>query len=260
MAEADLKAAWEALRTFWYIPPQQNPLPKTPTYSILRMFLSPILRGGLRWQLTGMNHIPRKGPTILAANHLSHIDPVIVIAAARRTTYYLAKEGHFTNPFTRIIMKSTGQIRTERAEGGLDALASASSVLEAKQALGIFPEGTRSKRETPPYLLEGKTGVARLAASHPEAHVIPIALIGTREIMQPSRHKFPRFWKKIQCHAGPSLTWYDWLCSKQGGCQTPESLNALSKLDEQAIKHELATLYRKFTDQLMANLSELGAP
>ena len=41
---------------------------------------------------------------ILAANHLSHVDPVAVIAAARRTTYYLAKEGHFEKRFTRLVI------------------------------------------------------------------------------------------------------------------------------------------------------------
>ena len=144
---------------------------------------------------------PRTGATILAANHLSHIDPIAVIAAARRTTHYLAKDGHFSNPLTSFVMRATGQIETHREAGGSDALASAASILSNECALGIFPEGTRSKRTEAPFLLPGKTGVARLAAAHPRAVVVPVALVGTRNVMQPQHHKFPRLWRRFNVNA-----------------------------------------------------------
>ena len=78
------------------------------------------------------------GSTILAANHLSHVDPIAVIAAARRTTHYLAKDGHFSNPLTRFVMRATGQIETHREAGGSDALASCWQALDNKSA-GYFP-------------------------------------------------------------------------------------------------------------------------
>ncbi|GIR76115.1 MAG: hypothetical protein CM15mP78_08140 [Candidatus Poseidoniales archaeon] len=110
----ELEAAWSALREHWAIEPSPQPLPKTPVYSALRMFLSPALRPLLRWRIHGADRIPRTGATILAANHLSHVDPIAVIAAARRTTHYLAKDGHFSNPMTRFVMHATGQIETHR--------------------------------------------------------------------------------------------------------------------------------------------------
>ncbi|MDP7394564.1 MAG: lysophospholipid acyltransferase family protein, partial [Candidatus Poseidonia sp.] len=186
--EGDLEAAWEALRPHWAIAPSSQPLPSTPAYSALRMFLSPLLRPLLRWRIHGAERIPRTGSTILAANHLSHVDPIAVIAAARRTTHYLAKDGHFSNPLTRFVMRATGQIETHREAGGSDALASAASILDNGKALGIFPEGTRSKRNEAPFLLPGKTGVARLAAAYPHAVVVPIALVGTRDVMTPRYH------------------------------------------------------------------------
>jgi 1-acyl-sn-glycerol-3-phosphate acyltransferase len=256
----DVETAWLALQPHWMIQPSSKPLPRTPVYSALRMFLSPLLRPLLRWRIRGAEHIPRKGATILAANHLSHIDPIAVIAAARRTTHYLAKDGHFSNPLTSFVMRATGQIETHREAGGSDALASAATILDNGCALGIFPEGTRSKRTESPFLLPGKTGVARLAAAYPHAVVVPLALVGTREVMQPQHHKFPRLWRRFDVNAAKGITWIEWLASEQGGNQSASALVELSKADEHEIRAELSRLYRRFTDQLMGTLAATGAP
>ena len=157
-------------------------------------------------------------------------------------------------------MNLTGQIETRREEGGDDALASAADVLVADAALGIFPEGTRSKRTEEPYLLPGKTGIARLAASYPTANVVPIALVGTREMMAPQKDKLPKIWRSVGVNYGQKITWFDWLQSKDGGGMTPESIEQLAMLDDHEIKSAIAKLYRKFTDQLMQSISSLGAP
>lgn len=257
---SDVEQGWNALRDHWNIQVASKPIPSTPVYSFLRLFLSPLLRPMLRWRVNGSRNIPRSGPTILAANHLSHIDPIAVIAAARRTTHYLAKDGHFKNPLTRFVMKATGQIETQREQGGSDALASAATVLESGKALGIFPEGTRSKRTEPPFLLPGKTGVARLAAAYPHASVVPIALVGSRRIMQPQLHKFPRLWRRLDVNVGANITWLEWLSHPKGGAYSNEDLLELAQAKEHEIRAELSRLFRLFTDQLMVTLAHLGAP
>ena len=259
MAE-ELSEAWNALRPHWEIEPSATTLPRTPVYAGLRLFLSPLLRPILRWKVVGSHRIPRSGATILAANHLSHIDPIAVIAAARRTTHYLAKDGHFSNPWTRFVMRATGQIETQREVGGNEALASAATILGSGRALGIFPEGTRSKRTEAPFLLPGKTGVARLAAAYPTAVVVPVALLGTRDIMQPQHHKWPRLWKSFTVNAGEGVTWLEWLGHEQGGAMDAAALRALADKDEHHVRSQMAALYRRFTDQLMASLANLGAP
>ncbi|MEK9730713.1 MAG: lysophospholipid acyltransferase family protein [Candidatus Poseidoniales archaeon] len=256
----ELQLAWSQLKPYYEIASNADKLPRKPIYGFLRLTLSPFLRTGLRLKYRGLEHIPRKGPTILAANHLSHVDPIIVISAARRTTHYLAKDGHFSNPFTRIVMTSTGQIETKRESGGADALSSAATVLSSQRALGIFPEGTRSRKTEPPYLLEGKTGIARLSASYPDTRVVPIALMGTRDVMAPATHKIPRFWKRIEVHAGQSISWYEWLTDLNGGNYSLTSLQELSMKQPEEIKAELSRLYRLFTNQLMETLRHLGAP
>ena len=255
-----MEEAWGLLRAHWAIEPSPRPLPSTPVYAGLRMFLSPLLRPLLRWNITGAGRIPRSGATIIAANHLSHVDPIAVIAAARRTTHYLAKDGHFSNPLTSFVMRATGQIETHREAGGSDALASAASILHNGKALGVFPEGTRSKRQEPPYLLPGKTGAARLAAAYPHAVVVPVALVGTRDVMRPQHHKWPRLYRKFAVNTGEGVTWIEWLGSPSGGAMTPATLHALSKSEDHEIRAELSRLFRKFTDQLMASMAALGAP
>ena len=261
MTEASsLEDAWQALESHWFIPPTGEVLQKTPSYSFLRMFLSPFLRPVLNAKLVGLHNIPRKGAVILAANHLSHVDPILVIAAARRTTHYLAKDGHFKNGLLRFVMRATGQIETKRDEGGEGALSSAADVLSEGQALGIFPEGTRSKRTDAPFLLPGKTGIARLAASYPGAVIVPIALTGTRNMMKPQDHKLPRLWRRIGLSAGVGITWMQWLEHENGGGMTSTQLLELAEMEDHEIRSSLANLYRKFTDQIMASISTLGAP
>ena len=261
MSEAEsLVDAWQSLEKHWLIPTTGKQLPRTPSYGFLRMFLSPFLRPLLNAKMTGLHHIPRNGPVILAANHLSHVDPIFVIASARRTTHYLAKDGHFKNAVMRFAMRATGQIETKRDEGGEGALSSAADVLDSGQALGIFPEGTRSKRTEQPYLLPGKTGIARLAASYPDTVVVPMALTGTRNMMKPQDHKAPRLWRPIALSAGQGVTWIEWLKDPNGGNTNAQQLLQLSTKEEHEIRASLASLYRKFTDQIMGSISALGAP
>ena len=255
-----LQAAWEDLREHWYIKPFKGYVPRTPGYSFIRFIFSPLIRGLMRIKCTGLNYIPSSGPTILAANHLSHVDPVLVIATSRRKVNYLAKDGHFKNFWLRQFMKMTGQIETHREAGGDQALSAAADVLSSNNALGIFPEGTRSRRTEKPFLLPGKTGIARLAASYPNSVVIPIAMIGSREMMAPKKHKLPRLWKPIKINFGKGITWIEWLSDPNGGNITKEDLSKLKNLDSHEIKSQLATLYRKFTDQIMNSITELGAP
>ena len=256
----ELGTAWEELKQHWYIKPVNGKIPATPGYSFIRFIFSPLIRGMMRIKCKGLNYIPNSGPTILAANHLSHVDPVLVIATSRRKVNYLAKDGHFNNFWLRQFMKMTGQIKTHREAGGEQALSAAADVLSSNNALGIFPEGTRSRKTERPFLLPGKTGIARLAASYPKSVVVPIAVIGSREMMEPKRHKLPRLLKPININFGKGITWIEWLSNPNGGNLTKEDLMELKTLEQHEIKSRLATLYRKFTDQLMNSIAKLGAP
>lgn len=119
----------------------------------------------------GAQNVPATGPVILAINHLSWADPVVVGASIPRPAFYLAKEGVFKNPIMRRFVTAMGQIKVDRHAGGNDAaLAAATDLLSNGLVLGVFPEGTRAR---PGQVKRGKTGVARIAAVS-GAPIVPI--------------------------------------------------------------------------------------
>ena len=129
-------------------------------YKALMQVTPPVVRSMTNVRYEGIERIPKIGPVILAGNHTSHIDPIVKIMGARRPVHYLAKAEHFEDKTFQKLMTSTGQIETVRETGGAEALAMAVDVLEGGGVMGIFPEGTRSRRTEAPFLQRGKTGVA----------------------------------------------------------------------------------------------------
>jgi 1-acyl-sn-glycerol-3-phosphate acyltransferase len=231
----------------------------TPVYTFLRLILSQVFRSIFPANFTGLNNVPKKGPVIFASNHLSHVDPIFMIAGSRRKLHFLAKHEHFERFVTRFVVSSTGQIKTVREEGGRGALSTASGVLDSGRCMGIFPEGTRSRNSEPPFLGKGKTGIARLAASYPEVLIIPVVCEGTRNFMQPKKHKFPRFWRSVTIHFGKAITWKEWIYHEKGGNLNDKEIEKLANQDIEKQKEVLSELYRRFTDQFMMTLKHMGA-
>ena len=208
---------------------------------------------------TGVERIPKKGPAILVGNHTSHIDPIIKIMGAKRPVHYLAKAEHFEDKKFQKLMTSTGQIETFRDSGGVGALASAVDVLSSGNVMGIFPEGTRSRNKKPPYLSRGKTGVARLAARFPEVPVVPMAIIGARNVMAPGSAIVNPL-AKVQVNIDNPITFGNWLGDPEGGGMSDDDVSKIAELDEHGQRSMMKSHYRKFTDQLIENLRILGAP
>jgi putative phosphoserine phosphatase/1-acylglycerol-3-phosphate O-acyltransferase len=141
-----------------------------------------------RFDISGVERIPRRGGVILAANHRSYFDPIAIGMATSRTgrlPRFLAKKELFEAPVVGQAMQALGQIRVDRGESGANALREAERALEAGELLAIMPQGTipRGERFLDP-VLKGKTGVARLAAAT-GAPVIPMGIWG-------SEHVWPR--------------------------------------------------------------------
>lgn len=124
-----------------------------------------------RLHVRGAENVPASGGLILAVNHLSWADPVLVGAAIPRPAFYLAKEGVFRNPIGRWFMTATGQIKVDRKVGGNEtAIQTSLDLLDAGLVVGVFPEGTRSR---PGEVKRGKTGIARIAALS-GAPIVPV--------------------------------------------------------------------------------------
>lgn len=133
-----------------------------PLYRAIKTFGQKPVTWGSRLQIRGAENVPKSGPVLLAANHLSWWDPLAVGAALPRPAFYLAKEGVFKHPLTRFIVTACGQIKVDRTAGGnLGAVKTALDLLDQGLMVGVFPEGTRSR---PGQVKRGKTGIARIAA------------------------------------------------------------------------------------------------
>jgi 1-acyl-sn-glycerol-3-phosphate acyltransferase len=177
------------------------------TYRVLRLILSLIAFVALRPQVSGLHNVPRRGPVILASNHLAFIDSILIPLVVPRHVTFIAKAEYFTGRgikgrISRWFFTAMGNIPVDREDprAGQRSLEDARAVLERGGAFGIYPEGTRSRDGK---LHEGHTGVAWLAlAAH--TPVVPVALIGTDKV-QPVGRRFPRPYRGVQIQFGAPI-------------------------------------------------------
>ncbi|AGZ42700.1 lysophospholipid acyltransferase family protein [Actinoplanes friuliensis] len=147
-----------------------------------RSVLVPVSRLYFRPTIEGREHIPRSGPVILAANHLSALDSFLIPLVSPRPVAFLAKEEYFTQTgakgwLIRTSLLGVGAVGVPRGahRAAQAALETALAVLQEGRMFGIHPEGSRSRDGR---LYRGRTGVAWLALAS-GAPVVPVAVLGT---------------------------------------------------------------------------------
>ncbi|WP_425955497.1 lysophospholipid acyltransferase family protein [Xylanimonas sp. McL0601] len=177
------------------------------TYRLFRLILSLVVYVTLRPQVVGLHNLPRRGPVILASNHLSFIDSILIPLVVPRHVTFIAKAEYFTGRgikgrVSRWFFTTMGNIPVDREDprAGQRSLEDALEVLQRGGAFGIYPEGTRSRDGK---LHPGHTGVAWLAlAGH--APVVPVALIGTDKV-QPVGQRLPRPFRGVRVQFGAPI-------------------------------------------------------
>jgi 1-acyl-sn-glycerol-3-phosphate acyltransferase len=173
-------------------------------YWILKVALTPLMHVVFRVRVEGRDHVPRKGPVILASNHHSFIDSVFLPLVVHRRVTFVAKAEYFESRKTAWFFRAVGMIPLKRDGGSASerALLAAREVLEAGGVLGIYPEGTRSPDGR---LYKGHTGAARLARET-GAPIVPVAQFGTARV-QPIGAKFPKLMRGVRVVMGAPVTW-----------------------------------------------------
>ncbi|MGH8922251.1 MAG: HAD-IB family hydrolase, partial [Actinomycetes bacterium] len=146
-----------------------------------------------RFDIAGREHIPRRGPAIVAANHRSYFDPVAIgrtIFEAGRRPRGMGKKELFDAPIIGPLFRASGAICVDRKGDAANALAEAEQALRAGELLAMTPQGTIPRGEAffDPKLT-GRTGVARLAAAT-GAPVIPMGIWGS-EAVWPRSSRLP---------------------------------------------------------------------
>lgn len=143
--------------------------------TILTAVVLAVLRPLIALRLVGMENVPCDGPLLVASNHLSNADPIILEAAFPRPLFFLGKSELFRNPVFRWILLRFGGIPVERGTPDRAAIRRARTVLEQGIALAIYPEGVRSRNAA---LVKGLPG-AGLIALQSGALVLPVGIYGT---------------------------------------------------------------------------------
>ncbi|MGH2578661.1 MAG: lysophospholipid acyltransferase family protein, partial [Actinomycetota bacterium] len=144
---------------------------------LVAALVRPPLHAYFRLEIRGIEHVPGRGPAILAPKHDSMWDVPFVAVTSPRTVLFMAKEDVFGNPFKRWFFTELGGFPVRRGKGDAAAIRAARAVLRSGRVLGIFPEGTRHPNGLGPL----HTGAARLALAS-GAPLIPVGLTGTGEI------------------------------------------------------------------------------
>ena len=163
-------------------------------YSLLHSVVPPVAKAVWRPTVRGLENVPRSGGVLLASNHRSFIDSVVIPVVAPRRVVFLAKSDYFTGTglrgsLRRAWFEGLGMLPVDRDDSGaaMESLHTAQEVLEAGGAFGIYPEGTRSRDGR---LYRGRTGAAHLALTT-GVPVVPVGLQGTEDV-QPVGANRPR--------------------------------------------------------------------
>jgi 1-acyl-sn-glycerol-3-phosphate acyltransferase len=163
----------------------------TPLIRVAALIARAIARSVTRVRVEGdLEAIPREGPVILAANHISNADPVIVGAwltpRIGRRIHWLGKREMFEWPAVGWIARNGGVVPVDRGSADVEAFRMATRVLEAGGVLMVFPEGTRSPNGE---LQAPKDGLAMLAL-RTGATIVPIGVSNTDRVW-PKGHRLP---------------------------------------------------------------------
>ena len=176
-----------------YDPPRGYPLGTNFQFKLWTTLIIPIFKVLMRRDWRGMENLPKAGRVIVASNHLSYADVLVLthfLYDNGRAPRYLGKSGVFKVPVIGKILLAAGQIPVERETSeARKAVDHAKILLEQGHLLGVYPEGTLTRDENL-WPMIAKTGCARLALAT-DTQVIPIAQWGSQEIL-------PRYSKKVR--------------------------------------------------------------
>ena len=152
-------------------------------YKIIKFIGTPLFRLVYLSRSYGKNNIPKDGSVILAGNHTSVLDALIMVSTPKRTVHMMAKKELFESRFTNFFFRSMGCIPVNRSIHDKNAKNEAVEVLKNNEVLGIFPEGTVNK--TNEIVLPFKYGAVSFAKKT-NAYIVPFAITGKYKIFRRS--------------------------------------------------------------------------
>jgi 1-acyl-sn-glycerol-3-phosphate acyltransferase len=184
-----------------------------PWYRLAVMIIRPMMALLFRTDFSGRENLPREGGVIVAANHISYVDPFAIalyVHTSKRRPRFMAKSSLFKLPLAGRVVRGAKQIPVFRdtADAG-KALSAAVEAIRNGECVVIYPEATVT-RDPDLWPMTAKTGVARLALLT-GAPVVPLGQWGAQEFMRYGSkgiHAFPR--KTLHLRAGKPVDLSAW--------------------------------------------------
>ena len=177
-----------------------------PAFRIAEALGLPPFKLWFNWRFEGLDRIPERGPSLLAANHISYLDPVAhayFLAERGRRARFLAKSELFDIPVFGAALRNAKQIPVRRDAGDRSPLERAERALEEGEAVVVYPEGTVTK--DPEYLpMRARTGVVRLSIAS-GVPITPLAIWGAQHVWQKSGPGSLTFGRPIWVKAGDPI-------------------------------------------------------
>lgn len=148
------------------------------TFTVVRAILLTVCRVFLRMRVEGLENVPKTGALIVVGNHLHNADPLLISIAIPRPVHYMAKKELFAVPVIGRIIRLGGAFPVDRGTADRSAIRTADQTLKQGIAVGMFPEGTRSKTHGLKFALPGAAMIAQLTG----ASIVPVAITGSERL------------------------------------------------------------------------------
>lgn len=133
-------------------------------------------------KVEGRENVPKKGFFIVASNHVSAIDPFLVVFAIRRLAAYMAKKELFETKFGRLFLNFLGAFAVNREKLEVSTIKTAIGIKETGWVLGLFPQGTRETDGNMQHVSRGFAAIAKITKSD----ILPVKISGaTKEERKP---------------------------------------------------------------------------
>jgi long-chain acyl-CoA synthetase len=179
----------------WLRPHAVVPAVLFATFKLLRV----ALRLGVRIEVTGIEHLPARGPYLVSPNHQSYLDPFMVIAAlpygVARQLFFVGASEYFLTPFTRWMARQVNLMPVDPDASLVPAMQAGAFGLRQGRVLVLFPEGERSIDGTVKAFKKG----AAILAHYVRVPIVPVAVDGLYDIWPRNR---PLAWRRLLPGAG----------------------------------------------------------
>lgn len=152
-------------------------------YNVLRPLANLILRMKYKIEYVGVENLPEKGGFIIASNHITALDPVIIATGCKHSLHFMAKNELFKNKLSGWFMSHINAFPVDRTKFDEQSINYAIRLIKEGHILGIFPEGTRSPDFTPK---KGKGGTCYIAKMC-KCDVVPVSIYTSDEAKSGTR-------------------------------------------------------------------------